>query len=140
MALWDAEGARELKRWKPAVSATQALQYSPGGNLLAAAAGKVVSLWSPEGEKVHSFAPAASTAVALAFDKPGSDIGVALNGEIAVHRVEKSRYETRRYKWPAPCLTVNFSGNGRYHRKRHGRRHPAFLESIDRQGFADARL
>ena len=63
---------------------------------------------------MHAFAAAASTSVALAFDKPGTDIGVALNGEIAVHRVEKSRYETRRYKWPAPCLTVNFSGNGRF--------------------------
>ena len=45
---------------------------------------------------------------------PGTDLGVALNGEIAVHRIEKSRYETRRYKWPAACLTVNFSGNGRF--------------------------
>ena len=52
--------------------------------------------------------------MALAFDRPGTDLGVALNGEIAVHRIEKSRYETRRYKWPAACLTVNFSGNGRF--------------------------
>jgi WD40 repeat protein len=114
VALWDASTARELTRWKPGVGAPQALQYSPSGELLAIAAGKTVSLWSPEGEKVHAFPAAASTAVALAFDKPGTDIGVALNGEIAVHRVEKSRYETRRYKWPAPCLTVNFSGNGRF--------------------------
>ena len=114
VALWDAAARRETRRWKPAVSATQALQYSPGGELLATAAGKVVTLWTADGDKVHSFAPAASTAVALAFDRPGSDIGVALNGEIAVHRIEKSRYETRRYKWPAPCLTVNFSGNGRF--------------------------
>ena len=35
VALWDADDARELKRWKPAVAATQALQYSPGGELLA---------------------------------------------------------------------------------------------------------
>jgi WD40 repeat protein len=114
VALWDAAAARELKRWKPAVSATQALQYSPDGGLLATAAGKGVTLWTPDGDKVHSFAPAASTAVALAFDRPGTDLGVALNGEIAVHRIEKSRYETRRYKWPAACLTVNFSGNGRF--------------------------
>jgi len=114
VVLWDAAAARELKRWKPSVSATQALTYSPGGELLATAAGKVVTLWTAAGEKVHAFAPAASTAVALAFDKPGSDLGVALNGEIAVHRIEKSRYETRRYKWPAACLTVNFSGNGRF--------------------------
>ena len=114
VAIWDAEHARELVRFKPGLGAAQALQYAPNGELLAVAAGKVVSLWSPSGEKVHAFAPAASTAVALAFDKPGIDIGVALNGEIAVHRIEKSRYETRRYKWPAPSLTVNFSGNGRY--------------------------
>src|SRR3954470_545377 len=114
VALWDASAARELKRWKPAIGAPQALQYSPSGEMLAIAAGKTVSLWTPDGEKVHVFAAAASTAVALAFDKPGTDIGVALNGEIAVHRVEKSRYETRRYKWPAACLTVNFSGNGRF--------------------------
>jgi WD40 repeat protein len=78
-----------------------------------------VTLWSGDGEKLHAFGPAASTAVALAFDRPGTDLGVALNGEIAVHRIETSshgtaRYETRRYKWPAACLTVNFSGNGRF--------------------------
>ncbi len=114
IALWDATSGAQATRWKPGVAATQSLAWSPDGELLASAAGKVVSLWSGTGDKVHAFAPAASTAVALAFDKPGTDIGVALNGEIAVHRVEKSRYETRRYKWPAACLTVNFSGNGRF--------------------------
>jgi WD40 repeat protein len=114
IALWDAASGATLKRWKPAMAATQALAYSPDGGILASAAGKVVSLWSPDGEKIHAFAPAASTAVALAFDRPGTDLGVALNGEVAVHRIEKSRHETRRYKWPAACLTVNFSGNGRF--------------------------
>jgi WD40 repeat protein len=114
VALWDAAAGRQLKRWKPGVGATQALAWAPLGDALATAAGKTVALWSAEGDKIHSFAPAASTAVALAFDRPGTDLGVALNGELAVHRIEKSRYETRRYKWPAACLTVNFSGNGRF--------------------------
>jgi WD40 repeat protein len=114
VALWDADGGRQFLRWKPGVGATQALAYGPAGDVLATATGKSVSLWSANGEKIHSFAPAASTAAALAFDRPGTDLGVALNGELAVHRIEKSRYETRRYKWPAACLTVNFSGNGRF--------------------------
>lgn len=114
VALWDAAEAREFMRWKPGIGATQALAYGPAGDLLATATGKSVTLWSANGEKIHSFAPAASTAVALAFDRPGTDLGVALNGELAVHRIEKARYETRRYKWPAACLTVNFSGNGRF--------------------------
>lgn len=114
VALWDTATGKQLKRFKPAPTATQALAWSPGGELLASAAGKSVTLWSPTGEKVHAFSPNTSTAVALAFDRPGNDLGVALNGEIAVYRVDKSRYETRRYKWPAACLTVNFSGNGRF--------------------------
>ena len=114
VALWDAAEARQHKRWKPGVGATQALAWSPVGDVLATATGKSVTLWSAEGDKIHAFAPAASTAVALAFDRPGTDLGVALNGELAVHRIEKSRHETRRYKWPAACLTVNFSGNGRF--------------------------
>jgi WD40 repeat protein len=114
VALWDAAPARELRRWKPGPGATQALAYAPRGDLLAVAAGKSVTLWSADGDPVHAFAPAAHTAVALAFDRPGTDLGVALNGEIAVHRIENARYETRRYKWPAPSLTVNFSGNGRF--------------------------
>jgi WD40 repeat protein len=114
VALWDGVSGKEVRRWKPAPTPTQALGFSPDGEILASAAGKVVTLWTAQGEKIHAFAPAASTAVALQFDRQGGDLGVALNGEIAVHRIEKSRYETRRYKWPAPCLTVNFSGNGRF--------------------------
>jgi WD40 repeat protein len=114
IALWDAADGRERVRLKPAPTPTQALAWAPDGASFASAAGKSVTLWSSLGEKIHGFAPATSSAVALSFDKPGTDLGVALNGEICVHRVEKSRYETRRYKWPAACLTVNFSGNGRF--------------------------
>jgi WD40 repeat protein len=114
VALWEGGTGKEIRRFKPAPTPTQALAFSPTGGMLATAAGKVVALWSPTGERIHAFAPAASSAVALAFDKPGTDLGVALNGELAVHRIERSRYETRRYKWPAACLTVNFSGNGRF--------------------------
>jgi WD40 repeat protein len=114
VALWDSTTGKQIKCWKPAPTPTQSLSFSPDGEILASAAGKVVTLWSAQGEKIHAFAPAASSAVALSFDRPGTDLGVALNGELVVHRIENSRYETRRYKWPAACLTVNFSGNGRF--------------------------
>jgi len=114
VALWDGVSGQQIKRWKPAATPTLALAYSPGGETLATAAGKNVALWSSQGDQLHAFAPAPAAAVALAFDRPGTDLGVALNGEIAVHRIENSRHETRRYKWPAACLTVNFSGNGRF--------------------------
>lgn len=114
IALWDGSSGQSLRRWKPAPTPTQALAFSPDGARLASATGKTVMLWTAEGEKVHAFPAATSTAAALAFDRPGTDLGVALNGELAVHRIDQGRYETRRYKWSAACLTVNFSGNGRF--------------------------
>lgn len=114
IALWDGAAGQSVRRWKPAPTPTQALAWSPDGTTLASAAGKSVFIWSPGGEKLHAFAAAGSSAVALAFDKPGTDLGVAVNGEIAVHRNQNGRYETRRYKWPEACLNVNFSPNGRF--------------------------
>src|SRR4051812_38247875 len=78
VALWDSESSKAAKRWKPAPTATQALCFSPDGEVLASASGKSVTLWSASGEKLHAFAPAATSAVALAFDRPGTDLGVAL--------------------------------------------------------------
>jgi WD40 repeat protein len=113
VALWDAATGASVKRWRPGPLATEQLAFSPDGKSLASAAGKVVSLWSTTGEAVHAFAPAAGTASAIAFDKSGRDLGVALNGEMAVHRIDKGNYRTRRYQWDGACLTVSFSPNGK---------------------------
>jgi WD40 repeat protein len=113
IALWDVATGASIKRWRPAPIATEHLSYSPDGALLASAAGKVVSLWAAGGALTHAFDAAASTVAALAFDKSGRELGVALNGEIAVHRLEKGRYRTRRFVWDGACLTVSFSANGK---------------------------
>ena len=139
-ALGRRRPASEIKRWKPAPTPTQALAFSPDGDMLASAAGKVVTLWSPLGEKIHAFAPAASSAVALAFDRPGTDLGVALNGETrgASHREIPLRN--------AALQVAGRLSHGKLQRqwtisrKRHGRWLAAFLESLDGQGFTDARL
>src|SRR5262245_790946 len=50
VALWDAANSRQFMRWKPGVGATQALAFGPAGDVLAAATGKSVSLWSSDGD------------------------------------------------------------------------------------------
>ena len=50
IVLWDGAAGKEIRRWKPAPTPTQALCFSPDGEILASAAGKVVSLWSTQGE------------------------------------------------------------------------------------------
>lgn len=113
LVIWDGGDGAVRRRLRPGTASTSQLAYSPNGAQIAAAAGKVVSLWSSDGEPIHSFAPHASSVAALAWDKPGRDLGAALNGAIAVHRIEPPNYTTRFYKWPASAQTVAFSPNGK---------------------------
>lgn len=111
--IWNGTDGSRVRTLRPAKSATTQLAYSPDGKRLASAAGRVVSIWRDDGELEHAFEPHASSVAALAWNKPGRDLGAALNGGIAVHRIEPPRWATRFYKWPAAAQTVAFSPNGK---------------------------
>jgi WD40 repeat protein len=114
VALWDTAQGAEIKRVRPGMGWTERIAWSPDGKLLGAAMGKVLTLWSGAGELVHKFEPHAATIAALAWDKPGRDLAAAIQGGIAVHRVEPPQFSVRRYTWPAACLTAAFSPNGKF--------------------------
>ena len=113
IAFWDGTSGAEQRRIRPAMAWTEHLAWSPDGNQLASAAGKQLTLWSPEGEPLHKFEPHAGAIAALGWDKPGRDLAAATNGAMVIHRIEPPRYVSRHYKWPASCQTVAFSPNGR---------------------------
>ncbi len=115
VALWDAVSGAELARWRPARSWTDHLAFSPSGRELATSAGRQLFLWSAEGAALHRFEPHAGTIAALGWDKPGRDLAVAINGGLFLHRMTDDRQvgAMRAFAWPAPCVTVAFSPNGR---------------------------
>jgi WD40 repeat protein len=113
IAFWDGASGTERRRIRPAMAWTEHLAWSPDGARLASAAGKGLSLWSPEGEPLHQFEPHAGAIAAIGWDKPGRDLAAATNGAMVVHRIEPPHYGTRPYKWPASGQTVSFSPNGR---------------------------
>jgi WD40 repeat protein len=113
LVLFDGQGEKIVER-RPSMSWTQSLAWSPDGSQLATAAGKQVSLWSPMLESGPTLAPLEATIAALGWDKPGRDLAAAINGGLAVQRIEPPRFPLRHYKWNAPCLTAAFSPNGRF--------------------------
>jgi WD40 repeat protein len=107
-------GAGVIKRLRPGMGWTEHIAWSPDGKLLAAATGKVLTLWNGAGEPVHKFEPYAATIAALAWDKPGRDVAAAIQGGICVQRIEPPQFTLRRYAWSAACLTAAFSPNGKF--------------------------
>jgi WD40 repeat protein len=113
VVLWDAVQGTAIKRLRPGTAWTGHIAFSPDGKVLATATGKVLALWDGAGEKLHSFEPLAGNIAAIAWDKPGRDLAAATAGAIHVHRHEPPAYPSRKYTWPAACLTVAFSPNGK---------------------------
>ena len=113
VALWDATSGNALKRQRPGTAWTEHIAFSPDGKLLAAATGKVLSLWDSAGDKVHSFEPLAGSIAAIAWDHAGRDLAAASAGAVSVHRIEPPQFTSRKYAWPAACLTAAFSANGK---------------------------
>jgi WD40 repeat protein len=112
LVLWGADGAT-LRRLRPGVAATEHLAFHPDGGRLASAAGKSVTLWSADGDKLLELPPHDATVAALAWDKPGRDLGVALNGGLMLHRFEAAQPTRRALKWDGAALSIAFSPNGK---------------------------
>lgn len=118
-----ADDGRALAEKRPAMAWSAALAFSPDGTRLASAAGKQLFLWDAELEQQSTPAPLEAGVAALAFDRSGRDLGIAIHGGMVVYRLGgkglgdnavADKTELRRYPWPAACLTVAFSPNGKH--------------------------
>lgn len=112
LVLWSAAGV-PLTRLRPGVAATGHLAFHPQGTRLASAAGRVVTLWSADGAQRLDLPPHTATVAAMAWDRPGRDLGVALNGGLVLHRFDTDPPTRRTLKWDGAALSIAFSPNGK---------------------------
>ena len=110
VALYGADGG--LRRsWRPSKVASEHLAFAPGGALLAVASGKLLTLYTPDGQTHQQYEPLPAAINALAWDKPGRDLCAATHGAMVVIRPETRAL--RSYKWAGTCLTAAFAPNGK---------------------------
>ncbi len=112
VALWDASSGAEFKRWQPARAWSEQLAWSADGQLLASAAGRVVSLWTPSGERAFELADHPASVAGLGWGPGSQELAAACNGGVWVHRI-RAEVSTRDYPAAGACLTVAFSPNGK---------------------------
>lgn len=113
-----------VRLWNPASGTEQAalaggqtwvehLAWSPQGDLLASAAGKVLRLWSSEGELRFETNDHNSTIAGLAWRPGGRDLATIAYGGVIL-RAAESPEKVRTFNWKGSSVALAWSPDGRF--------------------------
>jgi WD40 repeat protein len=81
--------------------------------LIATAAGRLLRLWTADGQLVRSYAPHRSTVAALAWQSGVQEIVTAAYGALTIWTPSRDRH-VRRFRWKGSILAIACSRDGRY--------------------------
>jgi WD40 repeat protein len=88
------------------------LAWSPTGERLAVARGRVASIWSQSGECIFETAPQESTITGMGWDRSGSTLALACYGGVQLVDA-KSGAPVRRLPWRGSLISLAWSPDGR---------------------------
>ncbi len=111
--LWDALTGLERATRPGGAAWVEHLAWSPSGDVLASAAGKVLRLWSPEGELRFETGDHSSTIAGLAWRPKGRDLATIAYGGVTLRTAEAPE-QARTFKWKGSSLALAWSPNGRF--------------------------
>ncbi len=101
------------KRLRPGMAWSEHIAFSSDGKLLATATGKALTLWDAAGEKLHQFEPLPPTSPRSSGTSQVAISPRPLPARSCVHRAEPPQFSVKKYSWPAACLTIAYSPNGK---------------------------
>ena len=109
--IWNAKTSERLHVLPVGAHWGERALWSPKGDLLATAAGRIVRLWNGQGEQVREFTDHASTVTDMAW-KPGTDqIAVGAYGGAVIWKADKDQ-PVRRLTWQGSTLRLCWSRDG----------------------------
>jgi WD40 repeat protein len=114
LIFWDAATGSARSEARPGGRAwVEHLAWSPGGDALAAAAGRQLGCWLADGTPQESPAPLAGTITALAWRPDGGAVAAATYGAVTQFRPgETAPLEV--LAWKSAYVSLAWSGDGRH--------------------------
>ncbi|MBK9746008.1 MAG: WD40 repeat domain-containing protein [Chloroflexi bacterium] len=110
--LWDVQTGQALHTLKSGASWGERALWSPKGDLLATAAGKLVRLWNAHGEQIREYSDHSSTVADIAW-KPGTDhLAVGAYGGAVIWSASSAE-PIRKLTWQGSTLRLCWSRDGR---------------------------
>jgi WD40 repeat protein len=109
--VWDVQTGQVVHTLKTGASWGERALWSPKGDVLAMAAGKIVRLWNANGEQIREFSDHASTVADIAW-KPGTDhLAVGAYGGAVIWSAISDE-PIRKLTWQGSTLKLCWSRDG----------------------------
>lgn len=109
--LWDVQSGQVIHTLKTGASWGERALWSPKGDILATAAGKLVRLWNANGEQLREFSDHASAVTDIAW-KPGTDhLAVGAYGGAVIWSAGSDE-PIRKLTWQGSTLKLCWSRDG----------------------------
>jgi len=109
--IWDATTGERRHVLQVGASWGERAAWSPKGDVLATTAGKIVRLWTPQGEQIREFTDHPSTVADIAW-KPGTDqIAVGAYGGAVIWKADSDQ-AVRKLTWQGSTLRLCWSRDG----------------------------
>jgi len=111
IALWSPELPEPIARLDAGAAWAEHLAWHPSGLILASAAGKIVRLWTPDGENMAEFANHPSTVYDLAWRPGTQQLAVAVYGGVLLYDITTTKL-IQTLEWKGSPLALTWSANG----------------------------
>lgn len=109
--LWDATSGLERMAVPAGAAWGERVAWSPAGDYLANAAGRVIRLWTSDGQIVREWADHSSTVADIQWEPGGQKLAAATYGGVTLWSPERTT-PVRRYEWKGSTLVLAWSPDG----------------------------
>jgi WD40 repeat protein len=113
ICLWNTEEGRVFKSLEGGSSWVEHAQWSPDGEYFASASGRILRIWSKDGEMLNEYKEEASTISALYWKSDSTEIIYACYGGVKfIRKTENNSYET--LPWQNSMISLFWSPDSKF--------------------------
>ena len=111
--LWDTETGNTIKELQGGSHWVEHVHWSPNGKYFASASGKILRLWSAQGELLHEYIETGSSIASLCWKADSSEMAYACYGGVKMIKVEeKEPYQT--LPWQNSMISLFWSPDSKF--------------------------
>jgi WD40 repeat protein len=111
--IWDPDSSKAVAVLDAGSAWVERVAFAPGGDLVAAAAGRNLKVWNAQGELVQTYAPHPSTISDIQWQRQDLFLTSACYGQLATFTPDTPE-PNKLFRWKGSILTVAWSPDGNY--------------------------